>query len=155
MLGVTCDRALGVDVENYCTRAVPTDIAHSFAPDEVADLQALHGTLQRERFFEYWTLKESYIKARGMGLSIPLSQFSFRFSSGWRLCLSMQPELNDYPSRWQFWQLRPAACYMAALCAENNNAPTHLIARKVVPLVGQEVLCCERVRTSEGENPGQ
>ena len=150
MLGVTYNRSLGVDVENYCTRKAPTDIADRFfAPDEVADLRALHGTRQYERFFEYWTLKESYIKARGVGLSIPLSQFSFRLSSGSAgLSLSMQPELNDHPSRWRFWQFRPAACYLAALCVEETDATPRVIATKVVPLVGEETLYWDRMRSS-------
>jgi phosphopantetheinyl transferase len=40
-------------------------------------LRALPAQRQRLRFFEYWTFKESYIKARGTGLSIPLDQFWF------------------------------------------------------------------------------
>ena len=150
LLGVTCDRALGVDVENYCTRNALIDIADRFfAPEEVGELQALPGERQRERFFEYWTLKESYIKARGMGLSIPLGQFSFRLPCERTLRVSMQPELNDCPSRWRFWQFRPAACYLVAICAECTEATPQLIARKVVPLVREEAFDCERVRMSE------
>jgi 4'-phosphopantetheinyl transferase len=36
---------------------------------------------QRQRFFELWTLKESDVKSRGMGLSIPLNKFPFDLDS--------------------------------------------------------------------------
>ena len=41
---------------------------HYFAPAEIAALRALPPPAQSTRFFEYWTLKESYLKARGVGL---------------------------------------------------------------------------------------
>ena len=31
----------------------------------------------RDRFLTYWTLKEAYLKARGLGISVPLSDISF------------------------------------------------------------------------------
>src|SRR5690606_16111721 len=67
---ITRDAVVGVDVENIRRRA-PVDVADTFfAPGEVAALRALPLEQQPERFFEYWTLKESYIKARGLGLMI-------------------------------------------------------------------------------------
>ena len=81
VLGVTCERALGVDTEDFHTRQAELGIAdHYFAADEVAQLRTTPPDLQQTRFFEYWTLKESYIKARGMGLSLPLAQFGFDLS---------------------------------------------------------------------------
>jgi 4'-phosphopantetheinyl transferase len=154
LLGMTSDGALGVDVENCRARGAPLNISDQiFAPEELAELHALPRTQQHDRFFEYWTLKESYIKARGMGLSIPLGRFSFRFPSETTVRVSMRPELNDHPSRWRFWQFRPAASHLAAVCAEATEASQQLVARKVVPLLREEVFDCERVRTSEARYP--
>jgi len=70
---------LGVDVE-ATGRRVSLDIANRFfAPGEVRDLVALPAEQHRARFFALWTLKESYIKARGLGLAIPLDGFAFSF----------------------------------------------------------------------------
>jgi 4'-phosphopantetheinyl transferase len=80
VLAVTRGRELGVDVENIAARTVSLDIAkHFFSADEVAELARVAPDRQQDRFFEYWTFKESYIKARGMGLSLPLNGFSFEF----------------------------------------------------------------------------
>jgi len=71
VMGVTRSRALGVDVENFRAREVSMDIADRyFAPQEVTALNAVPPHQQQYRFFEYWTFKEAYIKARGMGLSL-------------------------------------------------------------------------------------
>ena len=71
---VARDRVVGVDVEDCERLDQPTSIAERFfSPREVADLRALPEDRQRERFFAYWTLKEAYIKVRGMGLAILLN----------------------------------------------------------------------------------
>lgn len=51
-----------------------------FSASEYAAVEALEGGQQREMFFKIWTLKEAYLKARGIGISIPLDSFSFSFS---------------------------------------------------------------------------
>lgn len=73
VLGVTKGRGLRADVENFRARRAPFDIAdHYFAPSAVAALTAVPPSQLQYRFFEYWTFKEAYIRARGMGLSLPL-----------------------------------------------------------------------------------
>ena len=82
VVGVARGIALGVDTENVRVRRAPLDIADDyFTSDEVVNLRAQSAEIQQRRFFEYWTLKESYIKARGMGLSIPLDHIGFRLMS--------------------------------------------------------------------------
>lgn len=72
--------AVGVDVEEM--RPIELDIAKSFfSPGEIRQLFELPEARRQERFYELWTLKESYIKAVGKGLSIPLASFSFDFDA--------------------------------------------------------------------------
>src|SRR5205823_5574435 len=92
VLGVTRGRALGVDVENFRAREVSIDVADRyFAPQEVAVLNASPQHEQQYRFFEYWTFKESYIKARGMGLSLPLDKFSFHYPDDGAVGIDIDP----------------------------------------------------------------
>jgi 4'-phosphopantetheinyl transferase len=150
-LAVTGGRELGIDVENVVTREVSIEIADRFfAPAEVAELGAVPPERQQDRFFEYWTFKESYIKARGMGLSIPLDRFSFHYPHESAVGIAIQPELGDDANRWEFWQYRPTADYLLAVCAERREgqAPT-LTFRKTIPTVMDCVLEPSLLRTSK------
>jgi 4'-phosphopantetheinyl transferase len=75
-----------------------------FSPQEVQDLRALPDEEQQMVFFDYWTLKESYIKARGLGLALPLRHFTFVRRPGLSPAICFAPELHDDPSSWQFAQ---------------------------------------------------
>lgn len=94
--------------------------------------------------------KESYIKARGMGLSIPLDQFSFSFPHERAVHIAIQPELGDDASRWSFWQCRPSPECLLAICAErlDGAAPT-VTFRKLIPMETDEALYPQFLKTSE------
>jgi 4'-phosphopantetheinyl transferase len=151
VLGIAQDRAIGVDTENLRAGRDSVDLANRyFAADEVAALRVLSREQQQRRFVEYWTLKESYIKARGMGLSIPLDQFSFHFSQNGRLQMDIAAAQSDSPSRWQFWQFQPAPQYLVAVCAERVPTQlTRLSMKKIVPLVGDETVEYPFLRMSD------
>jgi 4'-phosphopantetheinyl transferase len=140
-----------VDVENVRAREVLIDIADRFfAPAEVSALAAVSPHQQQDRFFEYWTFKESYIKARGMGLSLPLDKFSFHYPTDRAVNIEIHPELADDPARWQFWQFRPSPEYLVATCAERigGQAPS-ITVRQIIPMMGEKSLAPEFLRTSE------
>jgi 4'-phosphopantetheinyl transferase len=135
----TAASIVGVDAERVRIDRAPLDVADRyFSPAEVAELRALPRAEQPERFFQYWTLKESYIKATGKGLSTPLDQFSFRLARRGEIELSFDAELNDDAQRWRSWLLEPAPGYLVALTVERG--PGQVIARKVVPLRSTEPL---------------
>jgi 4'-phosphopantetheinyl transferase len=140
-LAVTRGREVGIDTENI-ERGAPLDVADRyFAPSEVRDLRALRATQQPLRFFELWTLKESYIKARGMGLAIPLRHFAFDLRDERRVSLAIAPELQDPTERWALRQLWPSERHPLALCVEHlNGRPFDLLARRIVPLATESVI---------------
>lgn len=127
---------VGVDVEDAQRAGETVMVADRFfAPSEVAALRALEVARQRERFFEYWTLKEAYIKARGMGLSLPLEQFGFELHPGQPPRISFDPRLGDEPEAWQFVQLRPSARHMAALAVRRPRSLSLKVrCQRTVPL---------------------
>lgn len=151
-LAIGSDRELGIDTENLGARAAPTGIADRyFACAEVRELNALPLEHRAERFFQYWTLKESYIKARGLGLSIPLNAFAFRFPRAGQVELSVDPGLKDAADQWLFWHWRvglPADLgaaseerHLLTLCARRAGPqPPRIRLRQVVPLRSEREL---------------
>jgi 4'-phosphopantetheinyl transferase len=152
VLGVTKCRLLGVDVENIATCKISLDIAnHYFARQEVAALSAVLPSQQQYRFFEYWTFKESYIKARGLGLSLPLDKFSFHYANDHAVELAIDPELGDDSARWQFWQFQPTTEHLLAACAERiDTRSSRLIVRETIPMTGEEIIIPKLLRSTEG-----
>jgi 4'-phosphopantetheinyl transferase len=142
LLGVTSGRTLGVDTESTEARAFDIDgLDRYFAPEESAALLALPPDERRRRFFELWTLKESYIKARGMGLAIRLDAFRFEMTGERSLALHMRPALGDSPSRWRVWQLELRREYLAAVCAaRGGKAPPGIVVREVVPFAREKIV---------------
>jgi len=107
---------VGVDVEHVHRRRETVGIADRFfAAAEVAELRSLPGEQQHSRFFDYWTLKESYIKARGMGRAIPLGRFAFSLAPGAAPSIQIDDELGDDPRQWQFGLWSPTPQHRLAL----------------------------------------
>ncbi|MEP7126996.1 MAG: 4'-phosphopantetheinyl transferase superfamily protein [Byssovorax sp.] len=134
---VAHDRDVGVDVEDVEREGQTVDIADRFfSPSEVAELHALPEERRRARFFDYWTLKEAYIKARGMGLAIPLDQFSFLLQGGHPIGIAFDPRLADDPASWQFEQIRPTASHLISLAIRRSDEPDlRIVAHRVTPLL--------------------
>ncbi len=80
---VSRTREVGIDVERLDTQFAAEQIPERFFTEtEVASLRALPEHLQLEAFFNCWTRKEAYVKARGLGLSLPLSSFDVTLAPG-------------------------------------------------------------------------
>lgn len=129
-----CD--IGIDVENI-GRVLDIDaLAPSvFAPAELADLRESQVRDRRNRFFSYWTLKEAYIKGRGMGLSIPLDAFWFELK-GLSPRLTVTDRCPDSPERWRFHQYAPTPEHrMAVAVAAPSGTEPAITLRWTTPAV--------------------
>ena len=150
VLGVGCGRPLGVDTEHVRSRQAPLGVAERFfAPAEAAALRALPEADQSRRFFEYWTVKESYAKARSLGLSLPLRDFAVQFIGDRGVALSVDGEISNAVSPWQLWQFSVAEDHLVAVCAGRTGpGQARLVLRSVVPLQAEEDLDARELRTS-------
>jgi len=142
---ITClvarEREVGVDVEDTARAGETVQVADRFfAPSEAAELRSLPESRQRGRFFDYWTLKEAYIKARGMGLAIPLEQFAFSLrearDSTRSISIAFDPRLADVPSTWQFFQHRPTPRHLiSGAIRRGAGSDLRVVVRRTIPLV--------------------
>lgn len=76
---------------------------------------------QHSAFFDYWTLKEAYIKALGLGLSAPLHRFAFRLRPDERPHLTAG--LDGHPQQWHFELCSPTACHRLAVAVRSALPP--------------------------------
>jgi 4'-phosphopantetheinyl transferase len=115
LVAISYDREVGVDIEYV--RAMPVlEIAeHSFAPYEVKVLRNLPESSLIEAFYNCWTRKEAYIKARGEGLSFPLDKFAVSLIPGESARLLNVDDNTDELNRWSLRDIPVGASYVAAL----------------------------------------
>jgi 4'-phosphopantetheinyl transferase len=134
---VALDRDVGIDVEDLTRETEILELADRFfSQEEAAALRELPREDQTERFFSYWTLKESYIKALGIGLSMPLDRFSFHLERGYPIRISFGSEVAGDPATWQFAQFRLTSRHIVAVSIRRPRDPDLRIElRKTVPLL--------------------
>ncbi len=125
----------GVDVEQTERIEDLMSLATSvFSGREVENLRARPAARQRRRFFQFWTLKEAYIKACGMGLALPLDQFSFLLDRPGVIDVAFAPGFEDRPQDWQFAQSQPSPRHLLAVALRREGAPDRaVVTRTVVP----------------------
>jgi 4'-phosphopantetheinyl transferase len=74
--------------------------------------------VQPEAFFNCWTRKEAYLKARADGLSFPLDQFSVSLIPGEPAALLSFLGDPDEIARWSLIHLNPGSDYVGTLVVE-------------------------------------
>lgn len=120
---------LGVDVERVDRTVTERVAERHFAPAEVAALRARPAATQPREFFEYWTLKEAYIKARGLGLAIPLDAFAFTLHTDAPPTVAFIDGFDDRAERWQFWQAWPTDNHRLSLAIEREGVDLSVVPR--------------------------
>lgn len=126
--------AVGCDIEFHDRSFVADNIPERlFSPAEIGELRAFAGADQTAAFFDCWTRKEAFIKARGLGLSLPLDSFDvslapverpalYRGCAGWTArCVSPAPHCSaaivaESPD----WRIDAQAAHLPSLFAHQH-----------------------------------
>jgi 4'-phosphopantetheinyl transferase len=115
-------RDLGIDLEFIREDFGGEEIAERFfSASEIAALKAVPVDLAKQAFFNCWTRKEAYIKARGEGLSMPLDVFDVSLSPGEAAALLCNHKEPAEVARWAMQELSVPAGYVAALVVEGDG----------------------------------
>jgi 4'-phosphopantetheinyl transferase len=100
---IAFDREVGVDIEQSERMFTVADLTDRYLSRAEAEaVRALAPGAQADRFLAYWTLKEAYLKARGLGLSVPLHALTFHLHGPRGAHLELDPVLEDDPKSWSF-----------------------------------------------------
>jgi len=115
-------RRLGIDVEYMRSTLNYDELSeYCFSPFERESLSGLAQDKKRVAFYNCWTRKEAYIKARGLGLSLPLDLFDVSLLPGEAAALLGSREDPAEVQRWSMRQLAPGAGYAGALVVEGTD----------------------------------
>ncbi|NUN53352.1 MAG: 4'-phosphopantetheinyl transferase superfamily protein, partial [Planctomycetaceae bacterium] len=118
---VALNREVGLDLEEIRPgRAVESIMNRYFSPAEAAALAALPGGEREAAFHRVWTRKEAWLKARGLGISIPLDSFEVSHGPGEARLLATRPDPGE-AGRWTLRDLDLGPGYAAALCLEGTG----------------------------------
>jgi len=118
---VSTHEAVGVDVEHVRQPGSMMDTArYAFAPEEIETLRGLSSHHAIARFFDFWTLKEAYLKARGFGLHLPLDGFAMRITPD-GIGIGFNATIDDDPRAWRFALSSPSPSHRLAI-ADGSRA---------------------------------
>ncbi|MET0551340.1 MAG: 4'-phosphopantetheinyl transferase superfamily protein [Xanthomonas sp.] len=131
---VAAQTEVGVDIEQIASFRQEHDIVpQCLSERESAWLYAQPVSMRARSLCMLWTLKESYVKARGLGLAVPLRLCRFDLDGG-RIVLELDPALNDDASSWHFQTWQPDAHHCAALALRcRGNARLQVQWHDVTP----------------------
>jgi 4'-phosphopantetheinyl transferase len=125
-------RDIGIDVETV-PPVTPADVvAHCLTAWEQQGLCALPPSARGRRFAELWTLKEAYVKARGLGLLLPLALIAITMEDG-RPRLRLDSSLGDDEESWQLRVWAPTAAHSAAVCVRFADGLASTITARWIP----------------------
>ena len=115
LYAIARNREIGVDVEWMRPQVAHEQIAaRFFSLEEQEALAEVPDEKRRAAFYNIWTRKEAYVKARGDGIAAGLGTFAV--SLGAEAALLHSDEGRDELERWKLMALEPEDGYVAALC---------------------------------------
>jgi 4'-phosphopantetheinyl transferase len=126
-------RDVGVDVEHR--QRSPTDplIVRRFcSPAEVADIERHGADGWRDQFLKYWTLKEAYLKARGVGIGVPLADVSFAIDGEVRV--TFLNALSGLETSWAFMLADTEGTHFIAAAASAHDGARPRFRSAAFPL---------------------
>lgn len=124
LVAVTLGRDVGVDLERARLDFDHVQVAERFySPAEQTALRALPPADRPAAFFAIWTRKEAYVKALGVGLSLPLAAFDVSLDEPARLLAARQGLPG--PETWTLRRLDSAPGYAGALCVQGQDWSLH------------------------------
>jgi 4'-phosphopantetheinyl transferase len=137
---VSLDNDCGIDVENTQRKSRTFAVAdRMFSPAEVATMWSSNDGEVQRKFFEFWTLREAYVKAIGTGLGGSSKAFYFTVAEQEREGIRMSkihfvPDDSSRSSAWQFILLNLSSDHISAVALKDESVKEKkLVSYKITP----------------------
>jgi 4'-phosphopantetheinyl transferase len=122
LAAVAREHKVGIDVERLRDDMELESIAsRHFSQREISELMALPPEQRTIGFFNCWTRKEAYIKARGLGLSLPLDSFDVSLALNEPVLLRATRPDSSEAARWTLLSLDINSGFAGALAVEGKQ----------------------------------
>jgi 4'-phosphopantetheinyl transferase len=122
LYAVTLRKKIGIDIENIRDYISVGQVAGQFfSQKEISSLEKIDINKRSELFFQYWTRKEAFLKARGEGISFPMDQCDVSLISGSGLSPVTVRDNNRGVSSLYVQDLFPGNGHAAAIAVEGGD----------------------------------
>ncbi len=143
---VSLNSDCGVDVENIHRKSKLHAVAERmFAEQEIKTMSACGESEIQKKFFEFWTLREAYVKAIGTGLGGSSKEFYFTIDAA-----GVSDKTGDVTNikaaninfvdpkkkvdlAWQFFLLESSSNYVAAVAVSTDSVIKKIVSQKIQP----------------------
>ncbi len=123
VVGAIDNQPIGIDIEKVKTINYEGIAREFFAEGEFNYIIKDSLDNKLERFYKIWTLKESYIKCCGQGLSLPLKSFSINIDD----CDNIKMSINNENKEYKFKNFNIGLNYKLAVCSSNKDITNNII----------------------------
>jgi 4'-phosphopantetheinyl transferase len=143
-LAVTAGIEVGVDIEYLHRKVACLNLARRyFTPEEAQSFEGLTEASIRDRFFDFWTLKEAWLKAYGTGLKTSLNTFGFTLGAD-NITITFTDQLDEKPDDWSFLQFDMEGGYRLSVSVNDSpNKDYKVTANTGIPLLGFSAISLE------------
>ena len=128
---VTLEKPCGIDAENKNRNNKLDAVASRMFADE--ECRQLNENELEQTFFYYWTLREAYVKALGIGLSGSSREYYFDIDMDEMKAVihhrNRQQAVDDY---WQFGLYEPTTEHVLSVAFESDS-PVEVKLRELIP----------------------
>ncbi len=133
------DKPIGIDIEEVKHIQYEEIVKRFFSIKEHEYIFNHKSHLDINRFYEIWTLKESYIKLCGQGLSIPLKSFSIEIDQYKNIKVVCNKECRQY--KFKILNIEPG--YKMAVCSLNKDISNNIISVNQDKLIFRYLRFCK------------
>jgi 4'-phosphopantetheinyl transferase len=132
LIAVTTIGPIGVDVEHVVAfPELEAIVTRRFARQEADAILRLRGERRLRAFYNCWTRKEAYLKAKGMGLASALDAITVAVDEAQPSILALE---DDDPDAWTLATIRPGPDLIGAVVVRGSPTLPAQVVPSALPL---------------------